>query len=119
MRISDWSSDVCSSDLRAAIEAGKSANAAIASHEAFVSAEDASLDISFPSGIKVQQSDGVEVSEFYRIPVRAINIGRSTAQISGWRCGSDKHRKQYTVPPGGNAILARLTLRSEVHTSEL
>src|SRR3546814_4003536 len=97
MRISDWSSDVCSSDLaadpiwvsanaardtarytrgllyvgaigilvgfatigaavwagqhaeRAAIEAGKSANAAIASHEAFVSAEDASLDISFRS----------------------------------------------------------------------
>src|SRR3546814_8364295 len=91
----------------------KSANAAIASHEAFVSAEDASLDISFPSGIKVQQSDGVEVSEFYRIPVRAINIGRSTAQISGWRCGSDKHQKQYTVPPGGNAILAILTLTIE------
>src|SRR3546814_16115593 len=98
MRISDWSSDVCSSDLRAAIEAGKSANAAIASHEAFVSAEDASLDISFPSGIKVQQSDGVEVSEFYRIPVRDIKIGRASCR---------ERVCPVRVDPGGRRIIKK------------
>src|SRR3546814_15937684 len=117
MRISDWSSDVCSSDLaadpiwvsanaardtarytrgllyvgaigilvgfatigaavwagqhakRAAIAAGKSANAAFATHEALVSAEDASLDISFPTGLQVQHSDGVEGSYFHPLTV--------------------------------------------------
>lgn len=85
---------------RAAHEAGRSANAAIESHGAFVAAEDASLSVSFPGGGKIEaMTEGVRTT-FFDVSIVVANIGRSAAQLEGWRFGENANEQLHILEPG-------------------
>lgn len=85
----------------AAREARRSANAASASQEAFVAAEDANLVIEFPNGTKGESFEhGKLIRTTYDLNVLISNIGRSAARIEGWRFGDKTHRQEHTLKAG-------------------
>src|SRR3546814_1758130 len=113
MRISDWSSDVCSSDLTVTEEIAESLGLKEASG-AFVAgvvkgspAEEAG----FKTGDIILRFDGQEVPESRRLPrmVAETAVGKD-AHVVIWRNGE---KKELTVK------LGELEKRSEEHTSEL
>src|SRR3546814_4593585 len=102
MRISDWSSDVCSSDLLTVTEAAPPARAGSA---AFIETQ---IDDEDPY---VQQSVGYTLRLYYATPLVSGQLDQATPDgASLQRVGSDL---QYTRLVGGKRY------RSEEHTSEL
>lgn len=85
---------------RASDEARRSANAAVESHGAFVAAEDAALSVSFPNGGKIEAMTEGVLTTYFDVNILLANIGRSAAQIEGWRFGEAQNEQLHVVEPG-------------------
>lgn len=84
-------------------EAKRSADAAIGSHDAFVSAEDANLFVEFlRSEIPSEAKDDQPTGGVHNLGLRIKNIGRSTAHIEGWEIPGKTHRQEHTLSAGEN-----------------
>lgn len=83
----------------AAIFTNRTARAAIASRDAFVAAEDASLVVEFPSGGVLEHAiEGVRQPDSYCFDFLITNIGRSTARVHGWQINGGKfERREHTL----------------------
>src|SRR3546814_9302475 len=103
MRISDWSSDVCSSDLNACVVAGKPASS-----------------VSFAASPRISEARRGDYTPFPRRTkhptLPPIPGGPLAKRLRGGRCSRDPlNLIQLTLAEGVGAR----SLRSEEHTSEL
>src|SRR3546814_8958996 len=106
MRISDWSSDVCSSDLRGPQQRqlGVEPRPARADLRRVRFAMHAPLATWFP----LEMLDGI--GDVAPLPIEARRLQRLVENATGW---ADERRT------GEILVVARLFARSEEHTSEL
>src|SRR3546814_6666922 len=113
MRISDWSSDVCSSDLRGAPRTGVDA-AAVALVDAAVTGAEPPVVGGAPGQCRHQRS--IRSSELYITrQTIAPSAARASAPVAtGWRRAA-----RCASSPRYAACLPAARIRSEEHTSEL
>src|SRR3546814_5593066 len=99
MRISDWSSDVCSSDLRFLLA---------------VRCRFAGARTQYRPGDEPRAGEPCAFRPRYLRSEHRVRPGRGCAAIGGWRCGRHSYRRWRGVRDGwwGRG-------RSEEHTSEL
>src|SRR3546814_5589887 len=104
MRISDWSSDVCSSDLHLAARARGEAAASAESRHPLTAIQGQAAEPTDCNGVAPQFGDG---------GVPAPSCGEP-ARPAGWLV-----RHSAIGGQGRQAAWGRVTIRSEEHTSEL
>src|SRR3546814_6028046 len=111
MRISDWSSDVCSSDLRIIRECNPAAEFAVASNPEFLREGAAIEDFKRPDRVVI----GIE-DERARAPLeevyRPLSLNKAPIVFT-------RRRTSELIKYAANAFLAMKITRSEEHTSEL
>src|SRR3546814_2786812 len=130
MRISDWSSDVCSSDL---LELSGSGDDSLAAVEALLAAETA-INPVVATGASVtaksklvkliEGSDHAVAAICYQPDRRAlVGIAMAAAEEQGLRLANAEAQLLVDLVSGDQALMRRelekIALRSEEHTSEL
>src|SRR3546814_14068119 len=93
MRISDWSSDVCSSDLSSVLEERESVSCLVKQPQPAQAPQDTILNIGFQlTGFQghfgVRQGREVWIEDFHNIQRRATFSGRSEERRVGKECVS-------------------------------
>src|SRR3546814_2398001 len=130
MRISDWSSDVCSSDLPARIRPSRQFIAANAAHEHALDGEGAQVEFG-----REGEADGAgpvpgrhnHASALPGIGDRCLKGGRSAAGFNkcvdpaplAQLCNNRRHFRRVDNRVGAHPRRSRTPLSSEEHTSEL
>src|SRR3546814_7775324 len=109
MRISDWSSDVCSSDLIVRIDGGDQAFAEQASGTFFIDDEDAAAA---QPGCKTNMGDGIQSQGWRKCSVVDVGEDSGIAELAAGVVRIPEHDSD-RVDTGRRAS------RSEKHTSEL
>src|SRR3546814_3692545 len=106
MRISDWSSDVCSSDLRHLVQPGKGRGKGV--------------QPLFQHQPPHEQHHGFVIRNAQRpAPLRIAAAGMEKLAVDSPAPYRDVSRHALVVEHGGHAFRRGVDLRSEEHTSEL
>src|SRR3546814_3935951 len=121
MRISDWSSDVCSSDLAAGVDVPVQAGGGVRSVEAARALADAGVT-RVVMGTAALEDPGLVATISERQPVAlGLDVRGREVAVRGWAEGSgvDWSEALRRLADAGAEAVVVTQIRSEEHTSEL